>query len=100
MRLTKKKAIDISIELWEWLAETGETRKKDWNGWNKYGYMWAYCALCKYARQRGGACGYCPYYEVFGLCGDTNPYGRWLYAETPKTRKKYALKFLEQLRSL
>ena len=23
MRLTKKKALDISIELWEWMAETG-----------------------------------------------------------------------------
>ena len=29
MKLTKKKAIEISIELWTWLAETGR-EKKEW----------------------------------------------------------------------
>ena len=39
MKLTKEQAIQISIELWEWLAETGGTDQSEWPGWKKYGRM-------------------------------------------------------------
>ena len=35
MKLTREEAIDKSIELWEWCAETGE-HKNDWPSWEKY----------------------------------------------------------------
>ncbi len=38
MKLTQKKALMISIELWEWLKESG-LQKEDWPGWEKYGEM-------------------------------------------------------------
>ena len=100
MRLTKKKAIEISIELWEWLAETGK-RKGCWDGWDKYGRMTAGCALCEYDKQHGDSCESCPYYECYEDCEEAGkPYNLWHYARTRQTRKKYAKLFLEQLRGL
>ena len=101
MKLTKKKAIEISIELWTFLAETGG-QKLDWNGWNKYGYMSASCPLCEYSR---GLCKSCPYYKKFKPCcslGDkpVTIYDYWEAAKTLETRKKYAKLFLEQLKEL
>lgn len=109
-RLTRTDAIKISKELWTWLAETGSNDKEDWLGWDKYGRMWAACALCEYANQRlgfkeGEACQYCPYYMKFGFCQADDvealsPYDRWEGEETHKDRKKYAKLFLEQLETL
>ncbi len=103
MRLTEKKAIDLSIELWEWLAETGE-RKGDWPGWEKCGVMYASCPICEYDEQQDtGSCDSCPYYRRFGQCQDYSeltPFDKWEKAETPRTRKKYAKLFLKQLYQL
>ena len=97
MRLTKKKAIEISIELWSWLAETGGL-KEDWPGWEEYGEMNASCALCECA---GGVCSKCPYRTRFSHCCENGtPFDKWDLARTPKPRKKYALLFLGQLREL
>lgn len=102
MRLTKKKAIEISIELWTWLAETGEESKYIWEGWDKYGEMDAGCAFCEYvARHRPRGCGCCPYWAKFHSCQDYgSPYDKWTTSETISTRKKYAKLFLEQLKQL
>ena len=48
MRLTKKKALDISIELWEDMEKTGRGHKDAWVGWKKYGKMLNDCPLCAY----------------------------------------------------
>ena len=106
MRLTKKKAIEISIELWTYLAETGE-QKFEWLEWERYGEMQCDCAFCEYDKRHSNDCEHCPYYEVFGSC-ESNPWEReaptifdnWNSAKTPKARKKYATLFLEQLRRL
>ena len=99
MELTKEKAIELSIELWEWLAETGSEYKRDWPEWEKYGKVDVNCFLCAYVRLTG--CGACPYDEIFGWC-DTNdaPYHRWYNVKTIEDRKKYAKKFLAQLKEL
>ena len=98
MRLTKKKAIEISIELWTCLAETGVDDKGEWEGWEKYGEMDSDCALCECA---GGVCSRCPYRKQFSHCCDYGtPFDRWDIARTIKERKKYALLFLEQLKEL
>ncbi|KKL55401.1 hypothetical protein LCGC14_2255790 [marine sediment metagenome] len=97
MKLTKKKAIDISIELWAWLAETGK-KKPNWTGWEKYGEMKNRCPLCEYANKD---CVNCSYYKRFEHCMErAGIYQRWLYAVKTSTRKKYASLFLEQLKEL
>ena len=95
MRLTKKKAIELSIELWEWLAETGK-HKGDWDGWDKYGSNPYNCFLC------GALSCHKNCFAALGYergCHDTF-FGNWSDAKTPKTRKKYANLFLTELRSL
>jgi hypothetical protein len=103
MRLTKKKAIDISIELWTWLAETGK-KKYEWDGWEQYGEMYEGCALCEYSHRQSGrvTCSACSYYECFNnICfsGDTN-YRKWASACQKRTRMKYAKLFLKELYQL
>ncbi|KKK90964.1 hypothetical protein LCGC14_2717710 [marine sediment metagenome] len=103
MRLTLKKAILISIELWTWLAETGEEYKREWSGWIKYGEMSFDCALCEYGERKDGdnRCVHCPYYLKFGKCfNEGQPYRKWADTDTPKTRKKYASLLLAQLEEL
>lgn len=106
MILTKKKALAITIELWEWLAETGKG-KGSWSGWDKYGRMGAYCPVCEYAARhdRRFGCEGCPIKDKFGSCYSTY-YRYWEDADTTDdseysdNRKKYATLFLEQLRQL
>lgn len=105
MKLSEKKAIEIAIELWIWLAETGDKAKGNWPGWDRYEYMTCNCPLCEYSsRQNPDAedyCVFCPYYKAFGACtNDVSPYDKWEVFETKRTKKKYASLFLEQLRQL
>jgi len=111
MKLTERKAIGKSIELWEWLAETGEYDKEDWDGWEDYGEAKDECFLCEYAIQKSGTdmvqgelgrCVACPYYIKYGgkcFKNDT-PYVHWDEADTKKDKIKYAKQFLAQLRKL
>ena len=114
MRLTRKKAIEISIELWTWLAETGSEYKDDWVGWNKYGALDDDCALCAYQWQQSKAnkrvyrydeCPSCPYFKKYRYrcMGERSPYIGWdetSGGDKVEDRKLYALEFLEQLRQL
>lgn len=100
MRLTKKKAIEISIELWTYLAETGND-KWEWPGWEEYGEMDNDCALCEYTTRKRDDCDSCSYYEKFGYCNlEDMPYRMWTWAESMRERKKYATQFLNQLREV
>lgn len=104
MRLTKKKAIDISIELWEWTAETGSEYKGEWPGWDKYGGMLFDCPLCQhYRKSLFNECGKCPFAPL-GTQGDVGCYKTyykyWEDAETKEGRQKYARLFLKQLQAL
>ena len=100
-RLTREKAIDISIELWEWLAETGggEVDKENWPGWDTYGKMDLSCALCEYDATRRDYCDSCPYAKRYGPCGH-GVLGNWVNARTKRTRRKYAAIGVEQLKAL
>ncbi|KKN74695.1 hypothetical protein LCGC14_0387370 [marine sediment metagenome] len=110
MILTKKKAIDLSIELWEFLTKTGK-EKGDWSEWGKYqkyasnkqGVIDRRCFLCEYNEHKGGGshCSACSYMERFGHCNhEGHYYNSWDKTRTPRTRKKYAKLFLEQLYQL
>ena len=100
----EKKALDITIELWEHLVETGNEFKGDWPKWEEYGWMLADCPLCAYYRPRGGNnCRTCPLADReakgnYGCWGYS--FGLWFSAKTKRTRKKYAKLFLEELRKL
>ena len=105
MRLSRKKAIALCIELWEWLAETGEEWKADWPGWKKYGNIcWSHCWFCEYSNRKlkndtGVECRECPLSGKDFEC-DRLYYGEWKAAKTPHARKKYAKLFLEQIKSI
>lgn len=47
MRLTKRKAVEITKELWEWVGNSRQP-KYEWPRWNEYGRMWNDCPLCEY----------------------------------------------------
>ena len=103
MKLTKKKAIEISIELWEYLAKTG-LDKGSWEGWKKYGEMEAHCPLCEYDVQNevpedDKICARCPLSLGYEGCYKT-PYLQWCSATTKATCKRYATEFLEVLKGL
>ena len=104
MKLTAKKAIELSIELWTWLGETGK-EKWEWPKWGckggEYPEVQSDCFLCEYDEQKQNDCVACPYCIKYGDCDDVGqPFIRWANAETKTTRKKYAKQFLEQLKTL
>ena len=105
MKLTRKKAIEICIELWIWLAETGKS-KEDWDGWERYGNMMCDCPLCEYSKQKVGLgyyrCKPCPITKQVGGDGSVEDcwkfgFKDWDNVKTERTRKKYAKIFLERL---
>ena len=104
MKLTKKRAIELSIELWEWLAETGK-EKEDWPEWKQNGGkhpdVMSLCFLCEFDESKRGICDDCPYFKRYGECSNADtPFAQWAEAETKTTSKKYAKLFLEQLNQL
>jgi len=109
MKLSKKKSIKLCIELWTWLAKTGEL-KGEWSGWKEYGHAFLNCWFCEYSRKqeiRYGnhlSCKYCPLItsgltkQKEGWCSVY--FAKWKVAKTPRTRKKYAKLFLEQIKTI
>ena len=104
MKLTRKKSIELCIELWTWLAETGND-KSDWPKWGKYGLIRVCCWFCEYDdRQKDRYCNridcyYCPLQKTYGDCAGTY-YCQWYDAKTIRTKKKYAKLFLEQIKEI
>jgi len=105
MKLTKKRAIDLSIELWEYLKDTGKY-KGDWPKWESLGEFLFDCPLCEYQDGHGwdwvdNTCTSCPYYQKYMRCSENEaPFIEWTKARTKGGRKKYASLFLEQLKAI
>lgn len=103
MRLTKRKALVICKELWEWIRDNAKTiehwsRKKRWPGWDKYGDMLSDCPCCEYRARRDRPCADCLLAGVWGsgdCCRLPSPYEKWRKAATARTRKKYAQKIVD-----
>ena len=102
MKLTKRKALEITRELWTWLAETGGPWKGDWPGWAVYGKMEHDCPCCEYDwRAKGVLCSRCPLYPR----GDPNyaymcslpgePYKRWSEEVSIKGRQDQAQQMVD-----
>jgi hypothetical protein len=88
MRLTKRKALELTEELWRYMEETGSDRKSSWPGWKKYDDMEFPCFLCEYDERDGGdiACTHCPLYGKWAgylTCDVRNaPFNNWCRAQT------------------
>ena len=111
MELTRKESIDLSKELWTWLAETGG-RKEDWPEWERFGglheireYDAIECRavvnlsfLCEEVKLN---CYKCSYWLKFGNCKISDkPFTNWFKAKTEPDKKKYAQMFLDRLNQL
>ena len=96
------KAIEDSIKLWSWLGETGKHKgqRPEWrvNG-GTYSPKPAFCFLCGYAHSD---CAKCPLWTdgENGLDCEDYAFGLWEGAGTVEEKKKYAKKFVEELRAL
>lgn len=108
MKLSRKKAIALCIELWTWCMETGK-RKSEWPKWNIYGKIMSCCWFCEYDDQmldrykrKRPSCGYCPLITSgLGKCNKEGGFfDKWDKAKTPRITKKYAGLFLEQIKSI
>ena len=117
MRLTKKKALQITADLWEWLEKHPSKEKHQWPEWEGNGGnisdMDNDCACCEYIDIHEIGCDKCPLIKLWPFSKDLSSsclfgkYGyfdKWDNAISPKTRKKYAriikegaLKALENL---
>jgi len=82
MELTKRRALEICRDMWDWLADNPEREKEDWPGWEEVGRMLDNCPCCEYTCQQvGDFCDHCPlyYYWPENDCGsDNSPFRRWL----------------------
>jgi hypothetical protein len=108
MRLSRNEAIELCIDLWSWLAKTGN-RKCNWPEWEKYRHIVASCFFCEYQEQQcrkykpedeldeKEVCRYCPLKKLGKDCMELH-YGEWEKSPTIKDRKKYAKLFLEQIK--
>lgn len=114
MRLTRKKSLEITRELWAWMKEHPPCSKRDWPGWGKYGVMVNRCPLCEYSMQFGKLltpsargelrCPLCPYFKRFGRCEDSeSPFALWRRAYRMcdyDLTGRYSAAFLAQLEEL
>ena len=110
MRLTRKKAIELTAKQWDRLAKTGSKNKAKAMKWEGIiseveATDCNYCWLCLYNNRKQNKsndncdCSECPYCEKHTLCMCSS-YVDWLNAPTKEDRKKYAKIFLEQIKEL
>ena len=91
MKLTKKRAVELHRELWDWLYKNPSKRKYHWPRWKEIGDIRHDCFGCEYDRQFNEDCELCPIVWPGGHCEtDNSPYDHWSLADTNATRKKYA----------
>uniref|UniRef100_A0A6M3KDM5 Uncharacterized protein n=1 Tax=viral metagenome TaxID=1070528 RepID=A0A6M3KDM5_9ZZZZ len=78
MTLTKREALVICRELWEWLRDHPRRRKDDWPEWGKYGRMNSNCPACEYCEQQDLHCWECilPWPDG-NCCAPASPFTAW-----------------------
>jgi len=116
-KLTKKRSIELCLELWTWLSMNPGIRKYGWPGWNEgYGYVNSDCFACEYTQQRlsanqnGWSCKKCPLLNLWGEYGGNDPctnnkvspYAIWCdsgYKDTKSAKKiaSYCRKLLKEM---
>lgn len=98
MKLTKKRAIELHRELWDWLYHHPSKVKDDWPRWEDNGgdisEALCDCFLCEYKQTTTiESCFTWPCildWQNRGCFSRKGYLGLWEIALSPKTRKKYA----------
>jgi hypothetical protein len=96
--MTLKEAIELSLEVWRYLAAHPEIKRK-WNLpkelYGKIEKMKACCPLCEYFIYNNRNCMRCPLSTANGIssleCGDDqHPFSVWNHAKNRKIRREAA----------
>lgn len=104
MKLTKKRAIKLTLELWQWLYDNPDKGKSDWPEWEynggQYECLPTDCFCCEWVfRVTKTTCSACPLSPLWGIsCTDLsegNVYRLWGKATTQKDKKKYAKQIVD-----
>lgn len=102
-KLTFKKAHELHVALWGWLAETGNSSKYIWPEWvicgGKIPHVLNCCFACELCKDKDGLWAECNKCSVAwtkdpqdNLCeiSKKSPYRAWKNAAQTNDRKKYA----------
>lgn len=94
MKLTKRKALQLCLELWWWIKDNPGYEKRDWPKWKEYGYMKDDCPACEYEKRQPklfvgleATCYSCPIWKPTSpnqCTGLTSPYTLWMLNKTPE----------------
>ena len=101
MKLTKKRALKLTIELWQWLYDNPDYEKCDWPGWWRNGGSYdavCNCFACEYAfNSLKGSCFKCPLLPLWpgGCIEETSLYCQWTKTKDRELRKKYAKSIID-----
>jgi len=116
MKLTKRKSLELTIELWDWLAANPKRWKINWPGWKIRGgpnpEMRHDCPCCEYDLQHEGSgyaddgCPHCPLQDYWpsGSCepedGSGSPWSDWIKATGGSVMIKEAEKAATEITDL
>ena len=106
-KLTKKRALELCLELWTWLRDSPMREKEEWPGWTKHQAYLA-CFACEYVYKNNEdvlECSLCPLLSLWTkskkinnyLCeySSSSPYRKWKNAVSDKMRAKQAGKIAD-----
>lgn len=107
MKLSRKKSLELCIEVWTWCAETGES-KDEWPRWAEFESISNNCWFCEYDYIQWERyhihelCSYfyCPLKYYFKYHCSKTAYGKWVAAKTHRAKMKYAALFLAQIKEI
>jgi len=90
MKLTKKKAIKLHRELWDWIYHHPSKRKKDWPRWKANGGdLPSVYNLCFFCESKYNCC-LVDWVKTFSCTSPESFYRSYCNAKSIKTKKKYA----------
>ena len=94
--MTDREALELTSEIWGWLAANPESEKKDWPGFGGIRYMENNCPLCEKAVEKIGAedfCGACLLKDLWpkdsmgdSLCFNGGLWSQWAPEKDLKAR--------------
>lgn len=106
--LTIQESLELTRDLWLWLALNPGSDKSEWPEWEKHGKFYAYCPCCEYAKglYRAPDCSECPLKKYWAPCEFVNlifggykprcmrpgsPYLSWVNADNDYDRMRSAI---------
>ena len=111
-KLTKKRVLELCLDLWTWLRDNPMKRKSLWPGWEEH-QAYLNCFACEYVQQQQQErrlleCSLCPLLSLWTKSKNkedvddypcsksyTSPYEKWLNTDSARMRAKYAGKIVD-----